>query len=412
MRVRFQIRCESCGEDSLLVIGVPHGDQVRMVFECPCCPAILRGVVHTGTPDGIRALTSEDFQTVEPEHEGTATGGLPISYIYLDLPIHRGAINDPATSAMSPVMRLIMYLDDGVDPELLFGSVRVIRQRREQIYPAVRRCAHLAQNRDLDALAECLDLESQRGERYFNSNPLHLFHNMLAMSYPPTPEYDEVDIWDRWVPEFHEIMERAEQRDSQIFEGLIEEIDEMDSFQRRRMVAFETTIRALDKTDAMTPAICYYLFSDDIRDNIGDFRIHRDDFDELKSTFQDSFELGSKILAFYGAFLNLALRGDPEELPDGSSRSIQETLRSTAYDREGILDELPELQPLYGQVRRGLRNQIGHADIHYNIETGMVESDEGEQPFMEFLVDYMAGIHMLGFVMTFVKFIDLQVIDA
>lgn len=119
-------------------------------------------------------------------------------------------------------------------------------------------------------------------------------------------------------------------------------------------------------------------------------RVMRDDFDVLKSRYQDVFELGSRTLGMIAPFANIARRGDVRSFADGQRRSLSDALGTRAAVREGWLVDLPAVRALFDAMSRRTRNDIGHRLVRYDFNSGALVYDDGaRETYLDFVVDYL-----------------------
>jgi hypothetical protein len=136
---------------------------------------------------------------------------------------------------------------------------------------------------------------------------------------------------------------------------------------------------------------------------LDDHRVMRDDFDVLKSRYQDIFELGSRSLAFTARVANIARRGDVRLHVDGKKLSLKEAIDATASAREPWLADFPVAKQLYEAVERHTRNEIGHRSVRYDFERGVLVYQDGlEENYLLFLVDYLGAVRLSHYLLEVV----------
>ncbi len=119
--------------------------------------------------------------------------------------------------------------------------------------------------------------------------------------------------------------------------------------------------------------------------------------------YVDVFELSSRGLAYLGVFLNLTRRNDPRTWADGKKRTIKKALGLKAVEREFILDETPRLKTLYGNIRRHVRNDVGHYHLYHDVATGDLVDEKGRRTnFLLFMTDFLGAVRVTAFVMALV----------
>jgi hypothetical protein len=124
-------------------------------------------------------------------------------------------------------------------------------------------------------------------------------------------------------------------------------------------------------------------------------RVMRDDFDVIKSRYQDVFELASRNLAVVAAFANIARRGDVRQFADGEARSLNAALKERAFVRERWLADLPAANLLFDAMSRRTRNDIGHSLVRYDFGSGALVYDDGPgETYLEFIVDYLSAARL------------------
>ena len=126
-----------------------------------------------------------------------------------------------------------------------------------------------------------------------------------------------------------------------------------------------------------------------------------DDFDALKARYQDIYELGSRSLAFTSRVANIKARGDASIYSDGTTRTFNKALnKTTSFKREPWLADFPVADELYSAMKRGMRNDIGHMLVKYDVESGyLMFEDARRENYLSFLVDYLNAVRLVHYLL-------------
>ncbi len=389
----------------------------RLIFQCPHCGVVLRGLLDPDPKTLELNWSSEDVEDCGYPNDLDESAVISVT-VYGDLPVPRSLQGIPANEAVASPFIMLTQLA-GERARDFMGSVEILRATRERIFPGVRRASSAYVRGDWDAVSDALtavplplDADVQQW------HPVYQFGRCVDVLYLPfarTPPREAA------VGELMDLLMSTEKSQPEPYRELLETILGHPSWLEHRRRVVDTAMAALEAVDALSPALAWEVMGQ--RDEEVDaFQVMRDDFDQLKAIYQDIFELASRTLIYLGAVLNLAHRGDPElyVLRDRQGnrqekhRSLIQALdKTTSFEREAILEELPHAGILFGAIDRHMRNAIGHRLISYDFATQTLIDDAGERRnYLLFLEDYLQSVRLTNYLMAVTEKLTLEQVQG
>jgi hypothetical protein len=348
---------------------------------------------------------SEDVTALETEPAEELTSVT----IYADLPVPKALQGIPATEAIASPFILFGQVIGNEELGVLMGRIEHMRRLRSQIFPRLRQATSLVGDGDFESLSAAVARLPgiNEIEGFGDQHPLYQLGRYVATLYLPfAPLEPRISA----VGELGMLLLSAEHAEGGP-EHLRELVERPDWTQHRRRI-YETTVTALGLVEALMPAMAWEMVDESTVD-IDDYLVMRDDFDRLKSTYQDIFELGSRSLAYVGSIVNLVLRGDPRELSNGMRVSLKKALETKAKNREFILDELPQAKALYEQIDRHTRNDIGHHLVSFDFATQtLIDSKGNRTNYLRFLEDFLGAVRFTAYLLAVAEKVTLHAIQA
>lgn len=340
MVARFLVQCRTCSNQLAVRIQVGGGRQ-PFLLSCPHCRTQLRAVL-TADPATGGSLASEDFDVLQ----GSGVGDFPAVTVATDIPVHKSLLQRSANETLlTPFIYLSSAMGSGLVGQLM-ESIETMREERESVFPPVRRASSsFTRGQDQATIVALVPLYDRNS--HFGNNPAAALSHQIDRLFAP---FDVTVDYVNAVRETRRLMRRARRVQttpdlvgSFLTSGLVE----------HRARVLESVMSVLDDVAALFPA----LFVERMRDpdDRTSYRVMRDDFDHLKSRYQDLFELASRSLAY-----------------------------------EPWLADFPAARRLYENMKRATRNDIGHRLVRYEFESGdLVYEDGGRESYLAFLVDYL-----------------------
>lgn len=389
---RYLLRCKSCGEKAVVRIGVGTVEYGKFVYPCPYCGGAIHGVfrIDFQTPDAhLETVDAERLPTT-----GANLENLKAVTVYTDIPVHHSIAGRPLAEGGSAFMSLMKFM--GQDSFAVYMTrAHLLQAARVQVLPILRRAQGFYTARSLDRLRGLLS----RALDSTVEDPNEAIRELFGMLYAPI-QFRTGPLG--WLDEIGHIFTDSIAK-GQACRETLKQVFEKGSFRHFRKQALAATLKSFEKSDALLPPLAFEYFAPAYSSRWSDFRIFRDDFEDLKVLYVDIFELASRGLAYLGVFLNLTRRNDPWTWADGKNRTIQKALGLTAIEREFVLDETPRLKTLYGNIRRHVRNDIGHYHLYHDVAMGDLVDEEGRRTnFLRFLTDFLGAVRVTGSVMALV----------
>ena len=401
---RNHVRCYACDRVLAIRVTVAGGLQ-RFMFACPYCQTQLTGSFYAEQPTGPLPgpqpksfeLKSEDFELVEFDPARETAEMLSVA-VNTDLPLHMSLPSQPVTETrLMPFLQFVSAAGHRDEVGAAVDRVNVLRQMRFELLPSVRRAAAFYGAGDMERLKEHVADTGVADSPIAKEDPWAVL-GVILQGFLRVIGTDAARRGAR--DELGDLMRQATERDVSAVRTFLEDyIGRALAEHRRRVI--DTLIGALEASDALMPGLCLEAAPDLPLD---DFRIQRADFDELKSRYQDLFELASRTLVVPAALANVVHRGDPRQYKDGERRSPKVALGARAEKRQGWLDELPAARQLYDDSARKTRNLIGHRLVGYDYARASLIDDKGNaHNYLLFLRDYLAAVRTAAYMVDVVE---------
>lgn len=399
---RYLVQCGGCARRVVLRIQVGStmapGDLAvtqPFVFACPHCHAGIRGKVHNA-PGGVARLTSEDFEVRTSAKEEPSDIAVTVA---TDVPVHLSLLHGRAGDVMlTPFIQMTSSMSQA-SLQGLMARIGVLRELRRESFPVLRRAALAFVRGDLDEVAKAL-AETQpeaSAEELMQFDPVVLLGYAFMQAYGPL---EDETTFDDAQTEKTATFEAAVQRDPAALVMLLRESG-TDWLPAHGHSLIDACLTLLGDIEPLISGLCAEALNGSI--GVADYRVMRDDFDLLKSRYQDVFELGSRSLAFMSQVANIAKRGDARSHVDGKKLTLVRAMKLKAYAREPWLVDFPMATRLYDPIRRNTRNSIGHRSVRYDFERGVLVYDDGvEENYLLFLVDYLQLVRLSHYLLEVV----------
>lgn len=341
----------------------------------------MHGALHGG--QSSPSLAGEDFDAADGE---AAPGDLVVS-IATDVPVHASLSGGRADDVLlTSYIKVVSMIGPEVAAEVV-EAVGTLRGLREAASPYLRRGVDRYLEGDLSGAidAAAAAFEDRPTEVNLEAGPL--LRAFLEDLYRPLGGGDAIDAA---LAETEAIARAAEARNATATAALLGALESGPLPEHRKRV-LDTALRVLADVDALTPALWSELLEARLpAEELPALRVMRDDFDVLKSRYQDVCELGSRTLAMIAPFANIARRGEVRSFADGQRRTLKDALGARAAVREGWLVDLPAVRVLFDAVARRTRNDIGHRLVRYDFNSGDLVYDAGApETYLDFVVDYL-----------------------
>lgn len=411
-----QVRCHACGRVITIRVTVSGGLQ-EFIFPCPYCGAQLTGTFFAEQPTEPLTpenppkpfeLRSEDFDVLDYDR-ALETEEMRVVAISTELPVHRSMLAEPyEASNFSPFLKLVRLLGQSDGAIEVVEKVNLLRQMRFELLPPVRRAAVFYGGGDIGLLSRELQrIPGFPGSPLAEEDP---WRAITAILQGFLRALGTGDMREAAVEELRALLEGSFEKDGQATEKLLADLNAR-ALQEHRRGLLDTLVRSLAVSDALVPGMWVEALPDL---EIDQYRIQRADYDEVKTRYQEIFELGSRSLVLPASLSNLLQRGDPREYKDGGRRSLREALSVKAEVREGWLEELPAAKAFYDDTARATRNLIGHRLVAYDFEDAVLVDSKGRRyNYLSFLRDYLGAVRSCAYCLDIVEFLtDIEQLEA
>jgi hypothetical protein len=403
-----QVRCHAC-ENVLVIRVVVAGGLQRFVFPCPYCTTQLMGSFYAEQPTGpldaeepLKAfeIKSEDFDVLEYDNALESSELLAVG-ITTELPIHVSLLSEPFTERTpSPFLSLIQLAGFSDKAVSAVERINLLRQLRYGSLPAIRRAAVFYGQGDMEKIArELQKIPGYADSGLSDEDPWRgvttLLRRFLAVL--------EVDgRCQEAIEEFGGVAGAALAADSEAARNLIDHYN-VRALPEHRRATLDTLLRCLEGSDALAPGLWLEALPDL---DLAEYRIQRADYDDVKTRYQEIFELASRTIVLPAMLSNIARREDPRDFADGARRPLRDALQAKSSIREGWLEELPATKELYGTTARRTRNLIGHRLVSFDFAKASLVDDRGrEYSYLSFLSDYLRLVRLFPYLLELLAFL-------
>jgi hypothetical protein len=281
----------------------------------------------------------------------------------------------------------------------LMLRIGALRELRSDSFPTLRRAALAFVRGEPEEVAKAL-VDPRREasvDELKQFDPVVLLGYAFVQSYRPL---EDETMFEHARTEKTAAFEAAVQRDPAALIELLREFG-TDWLPTHSHSLIDASLTVLGDIEPLISGLCAE--APNGSGGVEDYRVMRDDFDVLKSRYQDVFELGSRSLAFMSQVVNIAKRGDPRSHADGKKLTLGQAMALKAYAREPWLVDFPMARRLYDPVRRNIRNKIGHRSVRYDFERGVLVYDDGiEENYLRFLIDYLHLVRLSHYLLEVV----------
>ncbi|MEV6632318.1 hypothetical protein AB0M54_16375 [Actinoplanes sp. NPDC051470] len=154
-------------------------------------------------------------------------------------------------------------------------------------------------------------------------------------------------------------------------------------------------------------------------------RVYRDDFEVLRDAYVQIYETCCRTLPFAIALMNAHARGNPNSFGPIPPRILETNARATAPSNISAFEKMPNAHKILWCrewpgwdnnlpeiLSNKLRNSIGHASAHYDIVSGVVESDSYSLSYLNFAARFLDLFHPILALLQLLKSTRLIAADA
>lgn len=398
---RRTAQCHSCGNRYVLSIGVGLAPEQRLAWPCPVCGVPQHAHLTVDYRDITFDLKSHDFDQLE----SIDFEGLQGVNVYAELPVHVSSKGVGLRDGGSAFLKLMQYMGG----EAFYAMTQRkddMQRQHSTVLPMVRREAGHYVNEKWEALFRQLKKDGVlQLPGLGDVHPCYSYVRALNMVFVPLLDAPQMQgITDEFVA----MMEDCARNHQTAFDAALHDMFHSQGFRLIRQRVIGTVFRLFDAYDAVLAGLIFESFTEDAKSKEAEFRLYRDDFDQLKALYLDVFEGMNHMVLYVGMLLNLSKRSDVRAWANGRKQSYSKAKDTTAETREFVLDELPACKALVGRANRSLRNDIGHYSVHLDIGTGrLVLADGSTKNLLEFHQDLLYVARLAYVLVVFVEKITL-----
>lgn len=396
--------CKSCDNNFILRVVVPLAPSERICFACPGCHVRLTGRLELDYSVPSMQIDPYGFKISQSKEDDQGE----VVTISSDLPVHRIKHVNKLDKGGSPFLWMCKEMGNEafIEWKNRVEYLQTIRQNKLESIHAVVHHAELENWAKVGTLLEqkgLWDVPDTSSETIMRS-----FYMTLSALYHPLMDSKKMEAISE---EFLDYCRKCQQIKPSEYEALLTDYCNKYGYLDYRSKLFGLFIRILEHYDAFMTGLLYEYMPDKLRKDISSYRIYRADFDMVKSTYQDIFELIVKSLEYVGPIVNLIKRNEAYHFSIGC-RTMNSFQRKKAFKKLEILSDIPEVESLISGVSRNIRNDIGHFSIRYDYRTGnVIDDDSQERNYIEFLGDFLVAVRVLWFLLIAGQQIDLDRIE-
>ncbi len=407
MIFRCLIKCNSCNENVVLRVSLPLAKTEGFLLPCPECQVALRGKMSIDYETPTVKILSEDFE-VDSGYDAAKAEGCEVVTISTDLPIHRTRHKKNLIEGGSPFLWLHKLLgsEKFIEHKKLIDSLNLLREKQFNNFKVAISYAETYQwNRVSKVVNRIAPIKG-----YYNTkteNAIYSFYRTLTIFYAPLISLQEMlDIYD----ESYQHINKCLKNKRKIYSNLLTEFKQLYGYEEYRNKVLGCYYRTLQNFDSYIAGIVYDYMPDDIKPNLEDYRVFRDDYELVKSLYVDIFKCVSMMLFYLGSIVNLSQRNTSYNFFNGINNA-KNFRKGKAYDKLKILDELPALKKLIEKVSRPMRNDIGHFNASYNFREGVLTYEDGSKTnYIIFLNHLLSAVKAMWFLISINEKIDLDMV--
>lgn len=402
MIVRKLVRCLACSQDYILRYGVGLGFEQRLGWPCPLCDAETRAHFSVKQKVVDADFKSDDIEIYQHQPSDLS---LPGVNVYSDLPVHMSSIGRGLIDGGSAWLAIRKFIQsekysDFVDAKESMQDLRV------HIFPMIRRSTGHYKRDNWVRLHSQLIPFTKEIPNLSDRHPVYGYSRLLDVAFLPILN---VNVKVLALQEVFDLMNFSYQNHSTEYGQFVTDAFSSQRFRDARGRCLDTMMRLFDVYDALILPLATQSFSNDWRARLDEFRVYRDDFDLLKSIYQDIFESMNQLLLWIGLLVNIGKRGALNTWSNGSNKTFRQAQRWRAIDREFIISELPNCETLLSEASRDLRNKIGHYSVHHDILSGrLIFGDGTSKSLITFHEDLLAAARLLSVLIGFCEKMTLD----
>ena len=171
---------------------------------------------------------------------------------------------------------------------------------------------------------------------------------------------------------------------------------------------YETYYKIIKNFDSFITGLFHESIPDNLKSDLDNYRLFRDDYDIIKTLYQDIFELNSKSMLYIGSIVNLSKRNNPRHFASGIN-SCNSFRKLTSFKKLEVLDEFVLLKDFINNVSRPMRNRIGHFCAEYDYISGnLIFEDGSSQNYIEFLGQFLCSVKSIWFLLVLVEKVEID----
>lgn len=395
---RYRGICETCEMQFIFRAVVPLAPTDGLKFCCPRCKIELSAKLTLDPKNHRMDLSPFGFKF----DDGYDQIKSPIVTVATDLPVHKIRHINALSEGGSPFIFITVKM--GKSFIEWREKVEALHAMRHDHFPLLQKLAEYARSENWSMAKQCL--QTRLGETPKDDlSTIHLSYRSMSTLYAPLISFDDTITL---LEEYYTFLNDCFTSKNESYKNLLTQWHSMTSYQNFRTKSLNSFLRIFSHFDAFIVGLLYNEMPSDLKDNIDEYRIFRDDYSVVKSLYQDLFELSSQLQIFLGSVLNLSRRNDPWHYVTGV-RSLNAFEKKPAFERFQILSELPKLGILIGGVNRLMRNSIGHFSADYEVNSGNIHYDDGTRKnYIVFLGEFFFAVKAMWFILIFIEKSDMD----
>ena len=398
---RYVATCGHCQNEFIFRAVVPHAKTESLRFCCPFCAVELSAAINLDLSVPVMNLAPVGF-ALRPWIDEQLRAVVTVS---TDLPVHREKHVLPLPDGGSPF--LLMSTELGPSFLEWIAKVHALQELRDAAFVKVKVLVDRTRAGDWVRVRQILekDFSEKFPEPLSEDAVIYRCYRVLNLLYVPLMTIEAAaDTLQEYFQYLNDCISTKMPQYAQLLK-LWSRDNEFRSFRFRVLTVLT---RVLKNFDAFVAGLLIQEMPAALQERIDEFRIYRDDWNVVKSLYQDLFELVSQALLFFGAVINLSKRGDPWHYVIGIN-SYKQFKKAKAYERLKILEETPRIARVLGAVSRPMRNTIGHFAAEYEPCTGNIRYEDGSTlNYLAFLGEFFVAVKALWMILAMVEKFDLD----
>ena len=406
MIIRNLAICNSCDKNFILRAVVPNSKNSLFAYPCPSCQIRLKGQFKLKPESPNIDIISSNFSILKDFSisKTEKIDPLPIVTISTEIPIHKLHHKNNLLEGGSP----ILWLPKNMGTAFIewIETVKLLQNfDNDKFSELLQRLVNYASIENWEQVENILEELDQDIKAKDNQQVIYMLHKLLSSIYVPLIKFDEmVAILDEYYVHLNTCINNHKVE----YVKMLNNYYSIYGFSMFKKQVYETYYKIIKNFDSFITGLFHESIPENMKSDLANYRLFRDDYDMIKSLYQDIFELNSKSMFYIGSIVNLSKRNSPCHFASGIN-SCNKFRKLTSFKKLEVLNEFTLLKDLISNVSRPMRNSIGHFGAEYDYVSGnLIFEDGSSQNYIEFLGQFLWSVKSIWFLLVIVEKIQID----